>query len=86
MRGDLHLGHGKRDFLKVERIIPKVIGLFKRIFKRSFFQVKGILVLSPNKKGKPPRPKIKSWVNPKQNTCHKRKHFERESFLEVRKI
>ena len=62
----------QEGFLKVERIIPKAIGLFKRIFKKEIFPSERYLVLSPNKKEKPPRPKIKSWVNPKQNTCHKK--------------
>ena len=80
---DFHLCHGKRDFWKGEKDHSNTIGPFKRFSKGLFFfQVKSILVLSPNKNGKPPRPRTKSWVNPKQNTCHKRKYFERESTSE----
>ena len=31
---------------------------------------------------KPPRPKIKSWMKPSKNTCHKKEVFEKESPLE----
>ena len=51
------------NFEKGRRSLQNAIGLFKRFFKRNFPNEKH-LVLSPNKKGKPPRPKIKSWVNP----------------------
>ena len=63
MGGGFHSCHGKSGFLKGEKITPNAIGLFKRFFKGNFPNEKH-LVLSPNKKGKPPRPKIKSWVNP----------------------
>ena len=51
------------DFEKGERSLQIAIGLFKRFFKRNFPNEKHV-VLSPNKMEKPPRPKIKSWVNP----------------------
>jgi len=34
--GDFHLGHGKRRFLKGEKITSNAIGLFKKIFKYIF--------------------------------------------------
>ena len=74
---DFHLGHGKRDFWKGEKDHSNTIGPFKRFFKGIFPSEKH-LVLSPHKKEKTSKTKIKSWVNPKQNTCHK-KNFERES-------
>ena len=59
------MGHGKRNFFfeKGGRSLQNALGLFKRFFKRNFPNEKH-LVLSPNKMEKPPRPKIKSWVNP----------------------
>ena len=78
MGGDFHLGHGKRDFWNGKKITPKAIGLFKRFFKRNFPNEKH-LVLSPNKMEKPPRPKIKSWVNPNKTFVIK-KVFEIFSF------
>ena len=57
MEEDLHIGHGKRDLLKVEKIIPKAIGLFKGIVKRHFFPREKYFGLSPNKRKEPPRPK-----------------------------
>ena len=59
-------------FLEGEKITPNAIGLFKRFFKGNFPNEKH-LVLSPNKKGKPPRPKIKSWVNPNKTFVIKEK-------------
>ena len=50
-------------FLKGKRITPNAIGYFKKIFK-NFPQMKKTFVLSPHKMEKPPRPKIKYWVNP----------------------
>ena len=81
MRGDLHLGHGKRDFWKWKRIIPKAIGHFQRNFHKTFFPREKHVGLSSNKKKEPPRPKSSLGVNPKQNTCHKKNYFERESSL-----
>ena len=57
------LGPWQEGFLKGQKITPNAIGLFKRFFKRNFPNEKH-LVLSPHKMEKPPRPKIKSWVNP----------------------
>ena len=53
----------QEEFLKGKRITPNAIGYFKKIFK-NFPQMKKTFVLSPHKMEKPPRPKIKSWVNP----------------------
>ena len=51
--------------LKREKDYPNAIGFFKKVFKNNnFFPNEKHLVLSPHKMEKPPRPKIKSWVNP----------------------
>ena len=71
----------RRDFEKGEKITPNAIGLFKRFFKRNFPNEKH-LVLSPNKKGKPPRPKIKSWVNPNKTFVIKGKFLRGKVLLE----
>ena len=33
---------------------------------------------------KPPRPKIKFWMNSRKNTCHKKKVFEKESLKKIK--
>ena len=43
--------------------------------------MKSILALVQNKKQEPPRPKIKSWVNPNKTLAIK-KYFEREGSFE----
>ena len=53
----------QEEIFEREKVTPNAIGLFKRFFKRNFPNEKH-LVLSPHKMEKPPRPKIKSWVNP----------------------
>ena len=52
----------QEGFLEGEKDHSNTIGPFKR-FSKEIFPSEKHLVLSPNKKGKPPRPKTKSWVN-----------------------
>ena len=65
------LGSWQEGFLKKgERSLKNTIVPFKR-FQKKFFLSEKHLVLSTNKKGKPPRPKIKSWVNPNKTLAIK---------------
>ena len=61
--GNFHLGHGKKDFWKGQKITPKAIGYLKDFQKRYFSKWK---TLEPKWDEKPPRPTIKSWVVTKE--------------------
>ena len=56
----------QEGFLKGGKITPNAIGYFKD-FSKEISQMKSIWFLSPNKKGKQKRKKIKSWVNPNKH-------------------
>ena len=65
---------------KWQRIIPKAIVQFSKRFSIGIFPSEKHLVLSPNKKGKPPRPKTKSWVNSNETLVIKKIFWEGEFF------
>ena len=44
MEEDLHIGHGKRDLLKVEKDHSKSYRAFQRNCQKTFFQERSILV------------------------------------------
>ena len=54
----------QEEILKRGKDHSKMPWGYLRDFSKEIFPSEKHLVLSPNKKGKPPRPKTKSWVNP----------------------
>ena len=57
MRGDLHLGHGKRDFFESGKGSFQKPQGFSKEFSKDIFPSEKHFGLSPNKNKEPPRPK-----------------------------